>query len=152
LDDTTDERVQPDFPEVYASAHIPIPSTGGLDLKLGKFVTLEGAETIDPRTNVFYTHTYIFNFGIPFNNTGFQSVLHVNKYLDIYGGIDRGVNVTFKDNNSSIAFEGCIGLNLLDGNLTTLAVTHVGPENPGNNHDYRFLNDITTTWKITKAF
>src|SRR5438132_4185048 len=79
MDLTTDERVQPDFPEIYASAHIPIPATGGLDLKAGKFVTLEGAETIDPRTNVFYSHSYIFNFGIPFNNTGFQSVLHVNK-------------------------------------------------------------------------
>jgi Putative beta-barrel porin-2, OmpL-like. bbp2 len=152
LDDTTDQRVQPDFPEVYASAHIPIPSTGGLDLKLGKFVTLEGAETIDPRTNVFYSHSYIFNFGIPFNNTGFQSVLHVNKYLDLYGGINRGVNISLADNNASIAFEGGIGLNLLDGNLTTLAITNIGPENPGDNHNYRYLNDITTTWKVTKNF
>ena len=152
LDDTTDQRVQPDFPEVYASAHIPIPSTGGLDLKVGKFVTLEGAETIDPRTNVFYSHSYIFNFGIPFNNTGFQSVLHVNKYLDLYAGINRGVNISLQDNNHSIAFEGGIGLNLLDGNLTTLAVTHAGPEDPHDNHDWRYLNDITTTWKITKNF
>jgi hypothetical protein len=152
LDDTTDQRVQPDFPEVYASAHIPIPATGGLDLKLGKFVTLEGAETIDPRTNVFYSHTYIFNFGIPFNNTGFQSVLHVNKYLDLYAGINRGVNISLADNNASIAFEGGFGLNLLDGNLTTLAITHAGPEDPGDNHDYRYLNDITTTWKVNKCF
>jgi hypothetical protein len=152
MDLTTNDRVQPDFPEVYASAHIPIPATGGLDLKLGKFVTLEGAETIDPRTNVFYSHTYIFNFGIPFNNTGFQSVLHVNKYLDLYGGINRGVNTSIQDNNHSIAFEGGIGLNLMDGNLTTLAITHAGPETPHNNHDWRYLNDITTTWKITKNF
>src|SRR5207244_5576642 len=101
--------------------------------------------------NVFYSHSYIFNFGIPFNNTGFQSVLHVNKYLDLYAGINRGVNVTFQDNNHSIAFEGGIGLNLLDGNLTTLAVTHAGPEDPHNNHDYRYLNEITTTWKVNKC-
>jgi len=151
LDLATNERVQPDFPELYASIHLPIITAGGLDFKVGKFVTLEGAETIDPRTNVFYSHTYIFNFGIPFNNTGFQSVLHVNKYLDVYAGINRGVNVSFTDNNGSVAFEGGIGLNLLDGNLTTLAVTHVGPENPNNNHDYRFLNDITTIWKINKC-
>jgi len=151
MDLTTNERIQPDFPEVYASAHIPIPSTGGVDVKLGKFVTLEGAETIDPRTNVFYSHTYIFNFGIPFNNTGIQSVLHVNKYLDLYAGINRGVNVTFQDNNHSPAFEGGIGLNLLDGNLTTLAVTHAGPEDPHDDRDWRYLNDITTTWKINKC-
>ena len=152
MDLTTEDRVQPDFPEVYASAHIPIPATGGIDLKLGKFVTLEGAETIDPRTNVFYSHAYIFNFGIPFNNTGFQSVLHVNKYLDLYAGINRGVNTSIQDNNHSIAFEGGIGLNLLDGNLTTLAITHAGPETPHNNRDWRYLNDITTTWKGHKMF
>jgi hypothetical protein len=152
LDETTDYITQPDFPEVYASAHIPIPSTGGLDLKLGKFVTLEGAETIDPRSNVFYSHTYIFNFGIPFNDTGFQSVLHVNKYLDLYAGINRGANISLADNNASIAFEGGFGLNLLDGNLTTLAITNAGPEDPGDNHDYRYLNDMTTTWKVTKNF
>jgi hypothetical protein len=32
-----------------------------------------------------------------------------------------------------------------------VALTSIGPENPGNNHDYRYVNDITTTWKITKA-
>ena len=42
--------VQPDLVEGYLSLHLPIISEGGLDLKLGKFVTLEGAETIDPRT------------------------------------------------------------------------------------------------------
>ena len=62
--------VQPDLPEAYLNLHFPIITEGGLDLKLGKFVTLEGAETIDPRTNFFYSHTYIFNFGIPFNHTG----------------------------------------------------------------------------------
>ena len=54
-----------DIPEAYLNLHFPVFTEGGLDLKLGKFVTLEGAETIDPRTNSFYSHTYIFNFGIP---------------------------------------------------------------------------------------
>jgi Putative beta-barrel porin-2, OmpL-like. bbp2 len=151
LDLVTNERIQPDFPEVYVSAHIPLFNTGGLDIKAGKYADPESAETIDPRTNVFYSHSYIFNFGVPFNDTGFLAVLHVNKYLDLYGGINRGVNVTFKDNNHSIAGEAGFGLNLLDGNLTTVALTHFGPENPGNNADYRFLNTMTTTWKINKC-
>ena len=62
--------VQPDLPEAYLNLHFPVISEGGLDVKLGKLVTLEGVETIDPRTNFFYSHTYIFNFGIPFNHTG----------------------------------------------------------------------------------
>jgi hypothetical protein len=152
LDLATDSRIQPDFPEVYVSAHIPIGTTGGLDLKVGKYADPMSAETIDPRNNVFYSHSYIFNFGVPLNDFGFLAVFHVNKYLDLYGGLNRGIDATFKDNNSSLAFEGGFGLNLLDGNLATVALTHIGPEDPGNNHDYRYLNDITTTWKVTKAF
>jgi len=151
LDLTTRDIIQPDIVEAYGNLHLPVFTAGGVDVKFGKFVTLEGAETIDPRTNVFYSHTYIFNFGIPFNNTGIQTVLHATKWLDIYAGINRGVNVSIDDNNKSVAFEGGIGLNLLDGNLTVLGVTHAGPEDPHNNHDWRYLNDVTATWKITKA-
>jgi hypothetical protein len=153
LDLTTKDIIQPDIVEAYGNLHLPIPNltAGGLDFKFGKFVTLEGAETIDPRTNVFYSHSYIFNFGIPFNNTGFQAALHATKWMDFYAGINRGVNTSIKDNNNSVAFEGGIGLNLLGGNLTVLAITHAGPELPGNNHDWRYLNDVTATWKITKA-
>jgi hypothetical protein len=152
LDLVTNDRVQPDFPELYVSGHVPIPATNGVDLKLGKYQDPMSAETLDPRGNVFYSHSYIYNFGVPGNDLGGLATFHVNQYLDLYTGINRGVNIAFTDNNSSIAFEGGIGLNLLGGNLTTVALTHVGPENPHNNHDWRYLNDITTTWKITSAF
>ena len=151
MDLTTNERIQPDFPELSASVHIPIPATNGVDVKLGKYQDPESAESLDPRGNVFYTHSYIYNFGVPENDTGILSTLHVNKYLDLYAGINRGVNTSIQDNNHSPAFEGGFGLNLLDGNLTVLGLTHAGPENPGDNHNWRYLNDITTTWKINKC-
>ena len=151
LDDTSNYRVQPDLPEVSLSLHIPIPGTNGLDLKGGKYQDPESAETFDPRSNVFYSHSYIYTFGVPVSDTGGLATLHVNKYLDLYAGINRGANVSFADNNASVAFEGGFGLNLLDGNLTTVALTHAGPENPGNNHDWRYFNDITTTWKVNKC-
>jgi hypothetical protein len=151
LDDTSDYRVQPDLPEVYLSLHIPIPGTNGLDLKGGKYQDPESAETFDPRNNVFYSHSYIYTFGVPVSDTGGLATLHVNKYLDLYAGINRGANMSFADNNASVAFEGGFGLNLLDGNLTTVALTHAGPEDPGNNHDWRYFNDITTTWKVNKC-
>ena len=62
VDRVTDDTVQPDIVEAYLNLHFPVATEGGLDLKVGKFVTLEGAETIDPRTNFFYSHSYIFNF------------------------------------------------------------------------------------------
>jgi Putative beta-barrel porin-2, OmpL-like. bbp2 len=143
---------QPDLVEAYVNLHFPVISEGGLDLKLGKFVTLEGAETIGPRTNFFYSHTYIFNFGIPFNHTGALATFHATKWLDLYSGITRGVNTSLDDNNDNVSFQGGVGLNLLDGKLTVLATTSTGPETPNNNHDQRYLNDITVTAKITDKF
>src|SRR5437588_12539787 len=144
--------VQPDMVEAYLNLHFPIISEGGLDLRLGKFVTLEGAETIDPRTNFFYSHTYIFNFGIPFNHTGALVTFHATKWLDLYSGITRGVNTSIEDNNDSVSFHGGVGLNLLDGKLTILATTSIGPETPNNNHDQSYFNDIAITAKITDKF
>lgn len=149
LDHPSEDYYQPDLVEAYLSMHAPILTDGGVDFKFGKVVTLEGAETIDPRTNVFYSHTYIFNFGIPFNYTGAMATIHATKWLDVYGGITRGVNTSLEDNNDSFAFQGGFGLNLMDGKLTALAITHLGPETPHNNHDNRYLNDIVVSWKIT---
>ena len=144
--------VQPDLVEGYLNLHFPIISEGGLDLKLGKFVTLEGVETIDPRANFFYSHTYIFNVGIPFNHTGALATFHGTKWLDLYSGITRGVNTSIEDNNDSVSFHGGVGLNLLDGKLTILATTSIGPETPNNNHDQSYFNDIAITAKITDKF
>ncbi len=153
FDDTASTSIlQPDLVEAYLNLHFPIISEGGIDVKLGKFVTLEGAETIDPRANFFYSHAYIFNFGIPFNHTGALATFHATKWLDLYSGITRGVNTSLDDNNDNVSFQGGVGLNLLDGKLTVLATTSIGPETPNNNHDQRYLNDITVTAKITDKF
>jgi len=140
---------QPDIPEIYLSLHLPIVTEGGIDLKLGKFVTLEGAETIDPRTNPFYSHSYIFNFAIPFNHTGALVTLYATKWLNLVAGVTRGVNTSIDDNNDAPAFHGGIGLHLNEEKFVVSAATHIGPETPGNDHDLRYLNTITATWKIT---
>jgi hypothetical protein len=66
------------------------------------------------------------------------------------------------NNNDGWAFHGGLGFTLMDGNLTSLASTHIGPENPskyangatlpiGADNKNRYLNDITTVWKVTDA-
>jgi hypothetical protein len=149
FDRTAHEILQPDLVEAYLNLHFPIFSEGGVDLKLGKFVTLEGAETIDPRTNFFYSHTYIFNFGIPLTHTGALATWRATSHINLVAGLTRGVNTSIDDNNDSVAFHGGIGLDLNESKLAISAATHIGPETPNNNHDQRYLNCITTTWKIT---
>lgn len=150
LDLTTRDTVQPDIPEVWLLAHFPMTdSAGGLDLKIGKFGTCIGAEMSDPSMNPFYSHSYIFNYGAPFNATGVLATLHARTWLDIYAGVTRGVNVSLDDNNDSVSFYGGIGGSFNDGRFSYMAMTHIGPENPGDNHDYRYLSALTLTWKVT---
>ncbi len=166
LDYIINDRSQLTPVEAWGVVHLPWLFSGGIDVKLGQYVTLEGAETIDPTTNYLYSHSYIFNFGIPLVHTGIMTVSHVDPMVDVYLGVDTGVNTTFGnhqgDNNGAAAFHGGIGLNLLDGNLTILATTHIGPENPDTfatavacncnpNRALRYLSDITATWKVNDS-
>lgn len=146
------------FIQAYVNAHLPWLTDGGVDVKVGQYVTPLGAETIEPTTNPFYSHSYVFNFGIPFVQTGILSVTHVSPVLDVYAGIDTGVNTTFGagDNNGAVAGTAGFGLTFLDGNLTVVALSHFGPENPsrtvaGANGFYRYLNDIVVTYKVSDA-
>lgn len=168
FDQSISGRNQFDIVEAHALLHLPWLTSGGVDVKVGQYVTLEGAEVIYAPDNALYSHSYIFNFGIPFKHTGIMTTTHVTPLLDVYAGIDTGVNTTFGnrfdrfnggDNNAAAAFHGGIGLNLMDGALTVLATTHIGPENPNvssvvlagvnPNSALRYLNDVTIVWKAT---
>jgi hypothetical protein len=146
--------------EANVLLHLPFPTDGGMDVKIGQYPTPLGYETIDPSTNPFYSHSYIFNFGLPFEHVGFLTTTHVTSLLDVYLGLDTGVNTSFGpsgDDNDTIAGVGGIGLNMMDGNLTVLALTHIGPENASralapafNANSYmRYLNDLIVTWKAS---
>jgi Putative beta-barrel porin-2, OmpL-like. bbp2 len=156
------ERYQLDLVEANVLAHLPYVTDGGVDLKAGLYSTPLGYETIDPSTNPFYSHSYIFQFGLPFKHTGVLTTAHVSDLLDIYAGVDTGTNTTFGsrgENNSAVAAVLGFGLNgLLDGKLTVLALTHFGPEQPtrllspiGVNADaqWRYFNDILLTYKAS---
>src|SRR6516225_310957 len=121
----------PAIQEAWIDFKTPWLGKGGTDFKIGQFVTPLGIEVIDPRGNFFYSHSYIFDFGLPFENTGILAVTHVSDTLDLYGGIDTGVNTTFGhegDPTGTASFNAGFGLNkLMNGKLTILALTHIGP-------------------------
>lgn len=156
-------RIQLDVVEANVLAHVPWLTDGGMDWKIGQYPTPLGYETIDPSTNPFYSHSYIFNFGLPFKHTGALAVTHVNDVLDIYAGVDTGTNTTFGplgDNNGAIGGIGGFNLTLLGGNLTILALTHFGPEQATRllspigvnaNGQWRTYNDLVVTWKASDA-
>ena len=70
------------------------------------------------------------------------------------------MNTTFDkgDPNTAFAFQGGFALNgfALDGKLSVLALTHMGPENPIGavphaNSEMRYLNDVLFTYKYSDA-
>jgi hypothetical protein len=159
-----DSRYQLDVVEANVLAHLPWITEGGVDLKVGQYSTPIGYETIDPSTNPFYSHSYIFQFGLPFKHTGALATTHVNSMLDVVTGIDTGTNTTFGvlgDNNGAVGGIGGFNLTFLDGKLTLLALTHFGPENATRvlspigfnaNGYWRFYNDVLLTWKATNTW
>ncbi len=168
--------------EANVQAHLPwktFLSEGGIDVKAGIFPTYNGAEVMYAKDNLFYSHSYIFNFG-PFLHTGVMTTTHVRDWLDVYAGVTSGVNTFIGwpgDNNAAASFHGGFGLNLLEGNLTILGIVHSGPENPKQiggpynpgfglpiqswpntpfacvcnpNATNRTYANLTTTWKVTE--
>ena len=166
LDRVIHDTNQFDIVEAYGSLHAPGIGEGGMDLKLGQFVSPMGAESIDASQNSLYSHSYIFNFGVPAKHTGVLATTHLTGIVDLYAGIDTGVNdwVGEKGMNNDAFPKGQVGfgLNLLDGNLTVLALSHIGPENAEGattstgapirvNSALRYVNDITIVWKASDA-
>jgi hypothetical protein len=155
-----------DVLQANLQVHTPWLTSAGIDWKLGEWSTLEGAETIDPSGNLFYSHSYIFNYPEPFKDFGVLAITHVNPTVDIYTAVTSGQQTTLVpyvgDNNDAPAFEGGIGLNkLFGGSVTVLATTHIGPENgagspnaPGGvnnaaNTALVYENDLVVTWNAT---
>jgi hypothetical protein len=133
-------RYQFDVVEANVQAHLPWLTEGGVDLKAGQYPTPVGYETIDPSTNLFYSYFYIFQFGLPSKHTGANTT---------WGPLG--------ENNGAI---GGIGLNLMDGNLRILALTHFGPEEATRllsplgvdaNGQRRYFTDVIVTWKTSDA-
>ena len=159
LDNSPKTRNQFDIVEANVQAHLPFLTKGGIDIKVGQFTTPLGQEVIDPTGNFFYSHSYIFQFGLPYKHTGVLTTTHVTPMLDVYLGYTTGVNTTLGsgggDNDKQFHFLGGIGLNL--DKLTILALTHIGPENPNGSlgegvdvhKKYRYLTDVLFTYKVT---
>lgn len=158
FDQLIHDRNQLDIPEASISVRLPGVFANGLDLKAGIYPTPLGVELIDPKTNAFYSHSYIFNYGLPFKHTGFLATAHVSDLLDIYGGLDSGTNTFLAygagDNNNRPGGIAGVGLNFNDGKLVFLALTHIGPEDSKLNSSFansaiRYYNDASVVWKAT---
>ena len=143
---------QADIEQAYVTLALHLGGAGDVKFKAGKFVTLLGEETINPTTNYLYSHTYSFGYMIPYTQTGVLAEYVPNSQWTFYGGVTRGWNQTFYDNNSSVDFLGEVGyapnsqwdfiVNLSEGPQDGA----MGNAGLGNNNDYRTVVEPLITY------
>ena len=141
------EQVQ--LKDAYAEYLAPIGE--GLDLKVGKFVTLHGAEVIGSKDNWNFSQSYLFGFAIPFTHTGVRATYPWTKWLSTTVGVNNGWDVV-KDNNQVKTLE--TSFTLTPNEKTSLITCYmVGGEQPtsgtviGSNSHTRHLIDVVASYQ-----
>jgi hypothetical protein len=141
--------------EMFGSSTQP-----GLQIKAGKFVTLIGNEVINPTGDLFYTHSYTFNFGEPLTNTGVLGIYTFPKLvlghdLTIDAGVTRGWNESTSDNNGEVDFLGEASTSITD-KLSVVFNMSEGPEgyqffagDKGDSHNYWTLLEVIPSYAVS---
>ena len=149
--------MQFDIPQAYVDVNLPVGN--GLKFRMGKFVTLLGYETIDPRPNPFYSHSYLFS-AVPFTQLGILGMYSINDQWALTVGVTRGWDIAFEDNNAAIDAIGQVAFTP-NKSLTVLFNWAAGPENGLNDGSagaykdsshYRVVLDPVVYWQVTDAF
>ena len=135
-----------DLQQAYITAKAPIGE--GIDFKVGKFVTLLGAEVIESPANWNYSRSYMFFYSIPFTHTGALATYPLGSFGSVTGGVVNGWDIVDDSNN----FKSLLG------NVTLTPIEHVtlsfngitGAERAANDHDDRTVFDFVGSWQATE--
>ena len=138
-DGPRDPKNQLDLNQLYIDLGIPVGN--GLLVRVGKFVTLMGQEVINPEGDALYSHSFLFGFAIPFTQTGILASYNLTDQWSITGGITRGWDQAFDDNNDAIDFLGQVKFAPSKDQSFILNVS-IGPQRANNTSDYRYLLDF----------
>lgn len=144
--DNPGEVPQFEIPQAYVDVAIPVGN--GLKVRVGKFATLLGYETIAPVTNPFYTHSYLFG-AIPFTQTGVMAFYSLNDQWAVAGGITRGWDQATEDVNGAPDFLGQISYTP-SKRLSVLLNTSVGPQDVDDTGHYRVTVNPVVSYKLTE--
>jgi hypothetical protein len=132
-----------DLTQAYVSYRAPLGR--GLEFKIGKFVTLHGAEVIRRPGNFNISRSILFGYAIPFTHTGLLATYSFTDRLSLTLGIVNGWdNVT--DNNTGKSLHGMILL-VPRKDLTLTVSGTWGPEQTDVNDPKRGMIDVVATYK-----
>jgi len=147
-------RANYQFDVLQAYVDVSLPVGNGLTIRTGKFVTVLGYETIDPRGNPFYSHSYSFN-ALPFTATGVMAMYQVNDSLKVSAGISRGWDQTLEDSGPAggKCYPDALG-NItwtINPQMTAVLNWNVGPQNFNDTSHYRTVINPILFYQVTDA-
>lgn len=144
---------QNQFDPVQFYVDVTLPILNGTRIRAGKFANLVGFESINPTTDFigFYSRSFVFGTGYPFTHTGVLATFDLcpNRSLTFTGGVTRGDDQSFEDNNDSWSFLGSLNW-VINKNMALYIANSTGPEQPGNDSDYRTTWDVSFFWQATE--
>lgn len=136
-----------DLQQAYVTARAPVGD--GIDFKVGKFVTLLGAEVIESPANWNFSRSYLFGFAIPFTHTGALASYPLGSFGSVTAGVVNGWDIV-DENNQFKSFLGNVTLTLME-NLTLAVNGITGAERGSDNRNDRSVIDLVATWKPIDA-
>ena len=116
-----------DVQQMYAEYLAPIGK--GLDIKIGRFVTLHGAEVIEAKDNWNFSRSWLFGYAIPFTHTGIRAAYPWTDWLTTTVGVSNGWDVV-NDNNKGKTIELCAALTPTKASSLGI-ITSSGPSRRG---------------------
>lgn len=137
---------QGDVTQLYATLNIPTANGNGVQVKLGKLVTLLGLEVIEDVLNPVWSEGNQFVYVENFTGTGLEVDYKFNPLLDAELRVYNGWDVV-QDNNSSKSVMGRVGLT--PDSLSSIGlVAYTGAEQPGNDRAKRYGLDLVASRRV----
>jgi hypothetical protein len=121
-------------------------ATGPLTVIAGKFVTLAGAEVIDPTKNTNFSRSLLF-FSEPLTHTGVRATYAANDTLSFIVGVNNGWNTTSTSYGSKTAE---LGVSYVPNKIFTLTAQAYIGKDPSADAE-RTLVDAAATYNVTSA-
>ncbi|MDR3633100.1 MAG: outer membrane beta-barrel protein, partial [Isosphaeraceae bacterium] len=76
--------------QLYVDLHLPILTPGGLDLRVGQFISLAGYESAFAPGRPLRSTGLLFNYSHPFTNIGLLTTLNVSDRLQVFNAPING--------------------------------------------------------------
>lgn len=154
---TTDPRFGADFRQLYVSAHLPIITEGGMDVKAGRMGTVIGYESALAPYRPFYSNDYQWFYAQDGAFTGVLTTLHVNKQLDVVNGITMGANTFFTLRGDSPCYIGQVNYWLQEEKKTLVSASVYTGNNaifaaPGKAGDFDTTVELRVQQNWSKHF